>query len=97
MRVFSFYVADVTVFQTLKLSLTLPLFEPFSNQNHFSLKPHHFHANILQNHFKVCFSKHCFHFSFNFVDFSLGLSKLGIFSKKGWVSQLLVLLQDLQT
>ena len=46
MHVFSFYVADVTVFSnTLFFPRTASL-KPLSTQNLFSLKPHHFQAKI---------------------------------------------------
>ena len=51
----------------------------------FHSNPIIFKQKSLQNHFKVCFSKHCFHFSFNFADFSLGFQNWGFFfSKMGW-------------
>ena len=61
--VFSFYVADVTVFQTLCFSLALPLSNyPLQPKISFHLNPIIFKQKYLQNHFKVCFPKHCFHF-----------------------------------
>ena len=55
---------------------------PFQPKIIFHSNPILFKQKSLQNHFKVCFSKHCFHFSFNFANFSLGHSKLGIFFRK---------------
>ena len=47
MHVFSFYVADVTSFQTHNFPHITSL-EPLSSQNQFSLKPHQFQAYFLQ-------------------------------------------------
>ena len=86
-RVFSFIMQMWHFFKHLNFPSHYLSSNPYQPKIIFQLNPIIFKQKSLQNHFKVCFSKHCFHFSFNFVDFSLGLSKLVIFSKKGWVSQ----------
>ena len=62
MRVFSFYLVDVTIFQTLWFSLALPLSNPSQPKINFHSNPIIFKQKSLQNHFKVCFPKYCFHF-----------------------------------
>ena len=71
-RVFSFLCSRCDRFSNTLISLAKPLFEPFSTQNYFYSNPIIFKHKPLQNHFKVCFSKHFFLFSFNCADFSLG-------------------------
>ena len=61
-HIFNFYVADVIVFQTLCFSLALPLLNPLQPKISFHSNPIIFKQKSLQNHFKVCFPKHCFHF-----------------------------------
>ena len=62
-RVFSFYVADVTVFQTFCFSLALPLSNPFQPKITFHSNPIIFNQKSLQNHFKVCVFNTLFIFS----------------------------------
>ena len=68
-RVFCFYVTDVTVFQTLCFSLTLLLSNPLQPKISFLSNPIIFRQKSLQNHFKVCFPKHCFHFCLRLYSF----------------------------
>ena len=65
-RVFSFYVANVTVFQNFFTSLALPLSNPSQPKINFHSNPIIFKQKSLQNHFKVCFPKHCFTFVLNY-------------------------------
>ena len=60
--------------------------EPFSTQNQFSLNPIIFKQKSLQNHFKVCFPKHCFHFCLRLHRFQLKVLKFEDFRKRGWGS-----------
>ena len=53
---FSILYSRCDSFQTLKLSLALTLFEPFSTQITISFKPHPFQAKSLQIPLKVCVS-----------------------------------------
>ena len=68
-HVFSFYVADVTVFQTLSFSLALLLSNPLQLKINFHSNPIIFKQKSLQNHFKVCFPKHCFPFCLRLCSF----------------------------
>ena len=82
---FQFYKADVTVFQTLSISLALPLSNPSQPKIDFYLNPIIFSSKSLQNHFKVCFLKHYFIYVLDFAKINLGF-KIGDFLKKGWDS-----------
>ena len=78
----------MTVFQTLKLSLALTLFEPFSTQITISFKPHPFQEKSLQIPLKVCVSN-TFLIIFFFSDYAesvLRVLKIGDFRNLGWVS-----------
>ena len=87
MRVYSFYVADITVFKHLSLPSHKSL-EPLSTQITISLKPHHFQAKSLQNLFKVCVSNTIFIFYFWIMqNLCLGFWKLGTF--QNWVGILI--------
>ena len=85
-RVFNFYVVDVTFFQNHFISLVLPLSKPFQPKIIFLSNPIIFMQKSLQNHFKVCFPKHCFHFCLKFCRFQLRVLKIGDFQKLGWGS-----------
>ena len=85
-HVFNFFVADVTVFQNFLTSLALPLSNPSQPKITFHLNPIIFKQKSLQNHFKVCFPKHCFHFCLKFCRFQLRVLKIGDFQKLGWGS-----------
>ena len=87
MRVFSFIMQIWQFFKHIDFPSHYLSSNPSQLKIIFHSYPIIFKHKSLQNHFKVCFSKHYFHFSFNFANFSLGFSKLGIFLKKDWVSQ----------
>ena len=73
----------MTVFQTLCFSLTLPLSNPLQPKISFLSNPIIFRQKSLQNHFKVCFPKHCFHFCLRLYSFQLRVLKIGDFRKIG--------------
>ena len=75
-HVFSFYVVDVTVFQTLSFSLALLLSNPLQPKINFHSNLIIFKQKTLQNHFKLCFP-----FCLDYAVFSLGFWNLGIFKK----------------
>ena len=86
MCVFNFYVANVTFFQNHFISLILPLSNPSQSKIIFHYNPIIFKQKSLQNHFKVCFPKHCFHFCLKFCKFQLKVLKIRDFRKLGWGS-----------
>ena len=74
-------------FQTLKLSLAVTLFEPYSTQITISFKPHPFQAKFLHSPLKVCVSNIFFYHLFSdYAEFVLRVLKIGDFQKLGWVS-----------
>ena len=79
---FQFYIANVTIFQTLCFSLTLPLSNPSQCKITFDSYPIILKQKSLQNHFKVFFL-----FCFIFCSFFLRVLKFGVFQKSGWGSQ----------
>ena len=84
-RVFSFYVADETFFQNHFISLVLPLSNPSQPKIIFHSTTIIFKQKSLQNHFKVCFPKHCFPFCLRLCSFQLRVLKFRDFRKTGFI------------
>ena len=80
-RVFSFYVADVTVFQTLSFSLVLPLLNPLQPKISFHSNPTFSRKNLYKITSRYVFLNILFLFVLDYVVLSLGFQNLGIFEK----------------
>ena len=80
---FQFYMANVTVFQKLSFSLTLPLSSPFHPKIFFHSNPNVFKLVFYFFNFKVCFLKHSLHFCVGLCSNLVRVLKFWGFFEKG--------------